>query len=614
MTLQWRILSILAVVIALYGVLDFGIQRLVVFPSFLALERAEAEKDLTRCIEALGREIHHISTVTHDWAAWDDIYRFVQNPDEAYIQSNLIPHSFADNRLNIIYVCDLEGLVVWGEIRDWETKEVITLPEFPSGALPPDHPLLRYEDYESAVAGILVTERGPLMVASRPIITSDHQGPVRGFLIMGRFITEDGVRNLVEQTRVVHHIQPVSGVPSGPERHILNQLHSGKQFAIEEAEDNLLHIYAVYPDLTGRPALLIRADIPRDIRDRGTATLGFALLSVFIAGLLILALLMILLRSSIIKPLKALTRRVRSVRKAESAPPPLFLHRKDEIGVLCREFDHMFHTLNRVHRGLEKANEKLRHEVKERKRSEQEVRLRHWQLRAISSQLLLTEERERRRIATELHDRIGQTLAIIKMKLGMLVQSQPFGCRSSEIETVQELFDQVIQDARTLTFEISPPVLYELGLEAAVRWLAGKLGEQHGMRMLVHDDGQPKPVADDVRVLVFQAVRELLFNAVKHSEAEQVDVYVQREEDNLRVEVHDDGIGFDVSRVSVRMNQDVGFGLFSIRERLVPLEGRFEVDSGPGEGTHITLLMPLKGNSDIDVKDIHHEYPSRFSG
>ncbi|MFW6372237.1 MAG: CHASE4 domain-containing protein [Thermodesulfobacteriota bacterium] len=614
MTLRLRILGILMVVILLYAVLSFGIQRLVVFPSFLALEQSEAEKDLTRCIEALRREIHHINTVAHDWAARDDTYGFVQNPEEAYVQSNLIPHSFADNRINIIYICDLEGRVVWGEIRDWETKEVITLAEFPSGTLPPDHPLLRDKDYESAVAGVLVTERGPLMVASRPIITSHRQGPVRGFLIMGRFITEDVVRNLVEQTRVTHHIQPVSAVSSGAERHILNQLRSGKNYVIEEAEDNLLHIYAAYPDLTGNPALLIRADIPRDIRDRGMATLGFALLSVFIAGLLILALLMILLRSSIIKPLTALTRRVRSVRNAESVSPPLFLHRKDEIGVLCREFDHMFHTLNRVHEGLEKANEKLRHEVMERKRSEQEVRLRHWQLRAISSQLLLTEERERRRIAMELHDRIGQTLAIIKMKLGMLVQSQPSGGRSSEIETVQELFDQVIQDARTLTFEISPPVLYELGLEAAVRWLAGQLGEQHGMRILVHDDGRPKPVAEDVRVLVFLAVRELLFNAVKHSEAEQVDVYVQREEDNLRVEVHDDGIGFDVSQVSVRMNQDVGFGLFSIRERLVPLGGRFEIDSEPGEGTHVTLSTPLKGNPDTEVKDIHHEYPSRFGG
>ena len=603
MTLRWRILSILVVVIALYGVLNFGIQRLVVFPSFLALERAEAEKDLTRCIEALRREIHHISTVAHDWAAWDDTYGFVQSPDQAFIQSNLIPHTFADNRLNIIYICDLSGQAVWGEIRDWKTRERITLKAFPTRGLPPDHPLLRYEDFESAVSGVLLTERGPLMVASRPIITSDHQGPVRGFLIMGRFITEDVVQSLVEQTRVTHRFRPIPTHPSAVERHILNQLESGKKLVAEEAEDNLLHVHAAYPDLTGRPALLIRADIPRDIRTRGAATLGFALLSVFIAGVMILALLLFLLRRSIVKPLMALTERVHSVRNAESVSPPLFLHRKDEIGVLCREFNHMLHALNRVHEGLEEANEKLRHEVKERKRSEQEVRLRHWQLRTISSQLLLTEERERRRIATELHDRIGQTLAIIKMKLGMLIQSQPPGCRSNEIETVQELFDQVIQDARTLTFELSPPVLYELGLEAAVRWLAGQLSEQHGIRMQVHDDGRPKPLADDVRVLVFQAVRELLFNAVKHSQADQVDVYIQQEEDHLRIEIHDDGVGFDPAEVSVQSNQNAGFGLFSIRERLVPLGGRFEIDSEPGTGTHITLLTPLQSDCGMEIKD-----------
>ncbi|MFW5810556.1 MAG: CHASE4 domain-containing protein [Thermodesulfobacteriota bacterium] len=99
MTLRLRILGILMVVILLYAVLSFGIQRLVVFPSFLALEQSEAEKDLTRCIEALRREIHHINTVAHDWAARDDTYGFVQNPEEAYVQSNLIPHSFADNHM-----------------------------------------------------------------------------------------------------------------------------------------------------------------------------------------------------------------------------------------------------------------------------------------------------------------------------------------------------------------------------------------------------------------------------------------------------------------------------------------------------------------------------------
>lgn len=604
MTLRLRIFGILAVVIVLYAVLNFGIQRLVVFPSFIALERSEAEKDLDRCIEALRREIHHINTVAHDWAAWDDTYRFVQAPNEDYIQSNLIPHTFADNRLNIIYICDLHGRVVWGETRDWKTQERIAISEFPSEALPEDHPLLHFEHFESSVAGILPTEQGPLMAASRPIITSDHEGPVRGFLIIGRFLSEEVARILIEQTRVEHHFIPITPALSAEERAALDRIGPDRRFAFVETGDDPLRVYAVYPDLTGAPALLIRADIPRDIRARGSATLRFALISIFITGILILGLLLILLRGGIIKPLTALTNRVRSVRDSKTLMPPLFLDRKDEIGVLCREFDDMLRQLHRVHAGLETANQKLRHEVKERKRSEQEVLLRHWQLRAISSQLLLTEERERRRIATELHDRIGQTLAIIKMKLGMLAQSQPAGCGSNEIRGLQELFDQVIQDTRTLTFEISPPVLYELGLEAAIRWLAGNLREQHRMDIHVYDNGDPKPLEDDFRVLAFQAARELLFNAVKHSGAERVDVYIQREGDNLRIEIHDDGVGFDMSRISARTDQDAGFGLFSIRERLVPLGGHFDIRSEPGKGTHVTLLTPLKGSSQIDGEDI----------
>ncbi|RMF86757.1 MAG: hypothetical protein D6736_14375 [Nitrospinota bacterium] len=174
MSLRVRILAILCLVVVLYAVLDYSIQRFVIFPSFTALEREEAQKDLERSVEALQREIYHLSLLCNDWAAWDDTYAFVQDRNPAYIESNLVLSSFTDNNLNLIYIVDTQGQVVWGEIRDLETEETIQVQEFPSQAFPPSHPLLQHRDVESAINGVLLTEKGPMLVASRPIVTSDE--------------------------------------------------------------------------------------------------------------------------------------------------------------------------------------------------------------------------------------------------------------------------------------------------------------------------------------------------------------------------------------------------------------------------------------------------------
>jgi sensor domain CHASE-containing protein len=113
--LKTKIIGILLLILSLYAGLSFGIQRLAVFPSFLALERMLAERDLNRCIEALRRELKHLDTVTHDWAAWGDTCRFVEERHSGYIESNLGPKTFFDNRFNLIYICTPDGKsVIWG--------------------------------------------------------------------------------------------------------------------------------------------------------------------------------------------------------------------------------------------------------------------------------------------------------------------------------------------------------------------------------------------------------------------------------------------------------------------------------------------------------------------
>ena len=135
-------------------------------------------------------------------------------------------------------------------------------------------------------------------------------------------------------------------------------------------------------------------------------------------------------------------------------------------------------------------------------------------------------------------------------------------------------------------------MLYELGLEAAVEWLAEQFQAQHGLRIEVDDDGQPKEVEDNVRALVYRAVRELLLNAIKHAQAQNARVSLRREDDKLHVEVADDGRGFDPTAGNA---EDLsGFGLFSIHERMDFIGGSFQIDSAPGQGTRGVVAVPLK--------------------
>ena len=234
------------------------------------------------------------------------------------------------------------------------------------------------------------------------------------------------------------------------------------------------------------------------------------------------------------------------------------------------------------------------HDITQRKHVEEKFVIYQTQLKRLASALSLTEERERRHISEDLHDRIGQALTVIKMKLEELNEPQADTDSRRILNDTRELLNNTIQDTRTLTFEISPPLLYELGFEPAVEWLIEQFRERHKIPIAYEGNGDGKILDDDVSFFLFKSVRELLFNAVKHARADRIKVSVQREKDRIRISIEDDGVGFDFSKVQFSVNDHSGFGLFSIRERMEHFGGNFDVESKPGQGTSITLAMLLK--------------------
>jgi PAS domain S-box-containing protein len=224
------------------------------------------------------------------------------------------------------------------------------------------------------------------------------------------------------------------------------------------------------------------------------------------------------------------------------------------------------------------------------------VREHQRQLRELASQISLAEERERHRIAGGLHDRTIQMLALSQIKLGALRNALDADAHLARrlVDEVRTLVEHSIRDTRSLLFELSPPVLHELGFAAAVESLAELVTDEHALECKVQSAGTPVRLATDIEVSLFQAVREALVNTVKHAHASRALVTLDwRGPNALSVCVEDDGAGFDVGEVEAQRSRASGFGLFSMRERLGVLGGRAEVASRRGAGTRVRLEMPL---------------------
>ena len=249
----------------------------------------------------------------------------------------------------------------------------------------------------------------------------------------------------------------------------------------------------------------------------------------------------------------------------------------------------------------------LRYAV-ERKRAENEilrmkdelerrVEERTAQLRQLALKLTIAEEEERRRLAEQLHDSLQQLLVYAHLTVGEARTLAREERLRQSLERVERGLAEAIEVSRTLTTELSPPLLYERGLLAAVRGVSERMRERVGLAVELRAAAAAEPRHEIVRVLLFQSIRELLANVVKHAGVRKAVVEIDRGEDAIRVTVSDQGRGFEPGGQEGRGSAG-GFGLFSIRERLRQLGGAFEVESAPGRGTRVTLRVPDTGAAD----------------
>jgi len=212
-------------------------------------------------------------------------------------------------------------------------------------------------------------------------------------------------------------------------------------------------------------------------------------------------------------------------------------------------------------------------------------------LRSLAGELACVREEERRKIADHLHDQLGQDLLVAKMKLSSLIETLPTKYRN-RLEEVDQIIDEAVRDTRSVINELYPQLLYELGLKRAMEWLITQTQVKHGLVCKMRIDSIPGNLKEDIQLLLFQTVRELLMNIVKHARATKAEIVFGCDAGPMVIGVADDGQGFNpqsgfLSDVSIGR-----FGLFSVRARLKSLGGDLRIDSRMGKGTKVTVTIP----------------------
>lgn len=236
---------------------------------------------------------------------------------------------------------------------------------------------------------------------------------------------------------------------------------------------------------------------------------------------------------------------------------------------------------------------------------EDRVEERTQQVSDLARRLTMAEQEERRRISQILHDDLQQLVYAVKMKVDMLhedlhmVEHLKLAQDSDEIGA---WIDQIVIMTRQLTVDLSPPILENEGLANAIEWLQNQMKELHGIEVAITTEHDWYIKDEDLRVLLFQIVRELLFNVKKHAGVTQAKVILAEEAGYLVIHVIDEGKGFGVEEIEAQEEHAVGFGLFSVRERLRLLGGHLKVLSGPNTGTHVEVHTPVQASRVISIK------------
>lgn len=605
MTIRIKVIALLVTLFALLAAAQFLVQNRILLPSFTALERQAALTDMDRAVFAIRYEVEQLAISAADYGNWIDTYRFMEKRDPNYIVDNFKTSTLASLRVDALAVVDLHGSFLYSAGVDRDSGASLGLDVFARGHLPASANL------ESAVAtgqpltGILATDHGPMLVALSPILDGNATGPHRGMMLFGRLLTQDDVRLIGARAQV--HLVTRPAEWSGDSRD------AGLTETVA-ADDSVMVVRRSLADINGVPVLQLQIETPRTISARGRATIGYASVFLIGAGVIVLLLLIAALTRFVLDPLARMTRHAVAIGHSSDLTARLDLKRRDELGELAREFDHMVERLTEARRelvdqsflsGIAEMSREVLHNIGNALTPLcMRISLLQERLRAAplgESELALAELRDgtadpARRADLEKFLRLA-CQDLVKTVAKAQVDVDRMDAESERIQ--QQLIDQ-------MNFARSSRVTEMVRLADVVGASAGFLAPGYRQRLTIEADPSvaaigsvhvPRTLLQRVLHILMQLAADAVVDATARGLLRiTASLETCAEGDRLSIRLADDGKGYTTEEIGRLFDKDgkSGAGLHWVANAINALGGSIRASSdGPQRGATVEVTLPL---------------------
>ncbi|TAG94059.1 MAG: PAS domain S-box protein [Oscillatoriales cyanobacterium] len=346
MKLRRKTLSIVGITIAgLTGIL-YATSSSILLGSLLKAEEQEATQVVKGMLNVFTQNADDFNSRFADWSAWDDAYAFIQNRNKEFIDSNLVPEGLANVRANIAVFVNTSGKIVYGTGLDRQTLKLTPIPEALKQHISLKDRILQHPNPESSLAGIMLLPSGPVLISSRPIVTTKSTGPIRGTLVFGRNLDAAGIEKLSKTTRlplIVHSINEPN-LPADFQK-VRQKLSTKKPIFVRVLSEDAIAGYALVNDIYNQPALLLRVDIPRETYRQGQISLLYLLVSVGLAGIGFIGCTLLLLEHLVLFRLSGLAKGVNRVSASQDLSVRLPVTGEDELSDLAHNINGMLSAI-----------------------------------------------------------------------------------------------------------------------------------------------------------------------------------------------------------------------------------------------------------------------------
>ena len=379
MSLRQKTLLLIGLTLAsLVGIL-YASLSIIFLSSFAQIEERDAHRNVQRVRQALSDELQTLSTTATDYAEWDDTYAFIEDANHDFVQKNLLEQIFVDFKLNVLLFLNRKNQIVFGKGFNLEQKQETPVPESLKKRFTPGNVLLTHPNTNSSVTGIILLPEGSLLIASQPILTSNKTGPIRGSLIMGRYLNAKEIKDLARRTHLSLTVYRVDEAQLPPDfqavRSALEKTAAESSLSTQPSklptQQPLIIVrplsaditagYTLLRDIYGKPALLLRVDIPREIYKQGQVSLHY--LIVFLLGVSIVfgMGIVLLLEKTVLSRLANLSASVERIGTSSDLSIRIGVTGNDELTSLANTINSMLQALESSSKELAAEREKTEH-------------------------------------------------------------------------------------------------------------------------------------------------------------------------------------------------------------------------------------------------------------